>query len=174
MAHEGEQSRSSFQRVVQDVLDLMELQMELLSVDSQEAKRKLTTAAICGTAAATLAGSALTIAMIGGGFVLSETTELSSGISLLIVSGGVFVVVGVLGAIALAAIKRAASSVSETKSEFAENLRWLKATIISPKTSPRNQLRRESFNEDESVSSRTADWSNASAVDRKSTYPNRR
>ncbi len=155
MSDESHTNQSSFQRVTQDVLDLFELQMQLLSVDSQEAKRKLTTAIACGAIAATLAGSALTVVMIGGGFLLGELTGVSSGGSLLMVSGAVF---AVLGWIAFSAIKNAASAMSETKSEFTENLRWMKATLISPKKSPRNQLRRDSFDGYESDATRTSGW----------------
>lgn len=138
-------STNSFAEVARDILDLCELQMQLLSVDSQAARRKLTSAMACGIAAATLAGSALTVVMIGGGFVLSEITELSPGISLLIVGGLIFSIVMVLSVIALTAIRAAASAMSQTKSEFTENLRWLKATLVSPKSSPRYQIRRETF-----------------------------
>jgi uncharacterized membrane protein YqjE len=166
MATESPSERSSFQRVTQDVLDLFELQMELLSVDSQEARRKLTTAAACAVIAATLAGSALTVLMIGGGLVLDELTELSTGGSLLVVAGLVFVCVAVLGWVALSAIKTAASAMRETKSEFTENLRWLKATLVAPRTSPRNQIRRESFNEHQYAPPRTSGWNGSNPVDR--------
>ncbi len=166
MSIESQSEQSSFQRVTRDVLDLFELQMELLSVDSQEARRKLTTAAVCTAIAATLAGSALTVTMIGGGLVLGELTELSTGGALLIVAGVIFVIVAILGWMALSAIKTAAFAMRETKSEFTENLRWLKATLVSPRTSPRNQIRRESFNEHEYASSRPSGWNGSSSVDR--------
>lgn len=138
-------STSSFQQVVRDVVDLVELQMQLLSVDSQAAKRKLVSGAVCGLVAATLAGSALTVLMIGGGFLLHELAELSTGVSLLIIAAVVFLLVGILLYLALVAVQAAAAAMQETKSEFAENLRWLKATLIAPSTSPRNQLRAEDF-----------------------------
>ncbi|MGB7327313.1 MAG: phage holin family protein [Rubripirellula sp.] len=173
MSNDPYSNQSSFQRVTQDVLDLFELQMQLLSVDSQDAKRKLTTAVACGAIAATLAGSALTVVMLGGGVLLGETTGLSTGGSLLIVGAAVFAVVAILGWVALSAIKKAASAMSETKSEFTENLRWLKATLVSPKTSPRNQIRRESFDDFETARSRASGWNGSNSVDREptSTYP---
>ena len=136
---------SSFARVARDVLDLCELQMQLLSVDSQAARRKLTSAIACGITAAVLAGSALTVVMAGAGFLLAETTDLSSGGGLLIVGGLMFAIVTVLIVVSLIAVKAAAAAMSETKSEFAESLRWLKATLVSPDSSPRNQMRSETF-----------------------------
>lgn len=139
------QSLSSFQRVVRDVLDLCELQMQLISVDSQAAKRSLVRAIACGATAMALAGSALTVAMVAAGVLLGELTELTPGGALLVVSAVFFLLVAILGWLALKAVLAASAAMSETKSEFAENLRWLKATLISPQTSARNQLRRESF-----------------------------
>ncbi|MCC9642033.1 phage holin family protein [Rhodopirellula sp. JC740] len=138
-------SNSSIQNVLRDVLDLCELQMQLLSVDAQAAKRKLTTAVIFSVVSMALAGSALTVLMIGLGFVLGELSELSTGASLSIVAVVFFAVVGVFLFIAAKAVQAAAQAMSETKSELAENVRWLKATMLSPSTSARNQLRRESF-----------------------------
>lgn len=178
MSDKPQTGSSSFQRVTRDLLDLLELQLELLSVDSQEAKRMMSTAVICGLVAATLAGSALTVLMIGGGVLLDELTQLSTGGSLLIVSAGVFFVVAIFGWFTLRAMQQAASAMSETKSEFIENLRWLKATLISPQTSPRNQIRRDSFDDfpDGSIpdSSRQSDWNGSSGTDRESTPTYRR
>ncbi|QDT11948.1 phage holin family protein [Planctomycetes bacterium K23_9] len=145
------ENTSSFQRVARDVLDLCELQIQLLSVDSQAAKRKLTTSVICGLAAVTVAGSALTTALVGGGLLLGQMTPLSAGGGLLVASMIVFAGVIALLLIALSAIKSAASAMAETKSEFSENLRWLKATLISPATSPRNQMRSDDFRSSESA-----------------------
>ncbi|MCM2371654.1 phage holin family protein [Aporhodopirellula aestuarii] len=147
MHEQTKQSTSSFQRVARDVLDLFELQMQLISVDSQEAKRKLTRSIICGSVAAVLAGSALTVLMIACGLVLGEFTSLSTGGAMLVICAVVFFVVAVLGWTALKAINAAANAMAETKSEFAENLRWLKATLVAPQSSPRNRFRRDSFND---------------------------
>ncbi|WP_372725067.1 phage holin family protein [Novipirellula sp.] len=159
MTEQSRDQQSSFQRVTEDVLDLFELQMQLLSVDSQAAKRKLSKAVACGGIAIALAGSALTVLMIGSGFLLSELTELTAGASLLIVGAVFFAIVALLGWIALKAVSGAAAAMSESKSEFAENLRWLKATLVSPKTSPRNQIRRDSFSDDDPELRRQSAWS---------------
>ncbi len=80
------------------------------------------------------------------------------GGALLVVSSEVFVILAVLARLTLLAIRKAASAMSETKSEFAENLLWLKATLISPKTSPRNQLRRDLFKDCQFEPSRTSEY----------------
>ncbi len=172
MSVQPEPRLSSFQRVTQDVLDLFELQLELLSVDSQEAKRKLTKAVICAVVAVTLACSALTVLMVSGGFLLAEFTELSIGVSLFIISGSFFVIVAILAGIAVSATKKAANAMSETKSEFTENLRWLKATLVSPKRSPRNQFRYDSFNDLDSAPPQTYGGSRSHATDHDSISQN--
>lgn len=156
------ESLSSFQRVVRDVLDLCELQMQLISVDSQAAKRSLVRAIACGATALAIAGSALTVAMVAAGFLLGEFTELTTGGALLVVSAAFFAIVIVLGWLAMKAILAASAAMSETKSEFAENLRWLKSTLISPQTSARNQIRRDSFYDRTSVSYTETAGANAS------------
>ncbi|EGF24546.1 hypothetical protein RBWH47_00093 [Rhodopirellula baltica WH47] len=138
-------NNASIQKVLRDVLDLCELQLQLLSVDAQAAKRKLTSAAIFTAIAVALAGSALTVLLVGFGFLLDELTELSTGGALVTLAVATFVLVGVLMLVAAKAIQAATAAMAETKSELAENVRWLKATMISPSTSPRNQMRRESF-----------------------------
>lgn len=141
------QDSSSFRKVTRDILDLCELQMQLLSVDSQAAKRELARAAGSAAAAATLAGSALTVALFGGSFLLHEQTSLSVGGALLTIGAVAFATVALLLLVAYHAARSAAAAMSETRSEFAENLRWLKATLISPESSPRNQFRSETFRE---------------------------
>ncbi|TWU25123.1 hypothetical protein Pla52o_14210 [Novipirellula galeiformis] len=171
MSNPTSNPRSSFQRLSQDVIDLFELQWELLSVDAQEAKRKLVRAAICGGIAATLAGSALTVVMIGTAFLLAEMTQLSNGGALLIAGGVFFSIVALLGWIAAVALQSAAAAMSESKSEFSENLRWLKATLVNPDTSPRNQIRRESFPDDEPAEYPDSSWDSAASPARQRNSP---
>lgn len=138
-------NNSSFQQVATDIVDLFELQMQLISVDSQVARRKAMTAIACAAVAAGLSGSALTTLMVGAGFLLHELAGWTTGASLLAVAVGIFIIAAILFVVALKAIQKASAAMNETKSEFTENLKWLKAVLVSPKTSPRNQIREESF-----------------------------
>lgn len=136
---------SAFNQVARDVLDLFELQLQLLSVDSQEARQKAVRAIALMAAGATFAGSALTVALGGAGLLLHELSGWSMGGSLLAVAAAVFVLVAAMLYTALSAINAASAALSETKSEFVENLKWLKAVLVKPETSARNQIRSESF-----------------------------
>ncbi|WP_404305401.1 phage holin family protein [Neorhodopirellula lusitana] len=136
---------SSFQRVLRDVVDLCELQMQLISVDSQDARRRATTAAIVTVIAVAIVGSALTTTMIGAGYLIHELADWSVGASLLTVAATTLAIAGMLLLYATKSLRRAAASLRETKSEFVENLKWIKSVLITPDDSPRNQLRTESF-----------------------------
>ncbi len=145
MTNSSKEPASGFRQVLRDIFDLAELQIQLLSVDSQEARRKATKALVFASLAISLSSAMSTVALFGVGYVLHEQLEWSVGTSMLAASGATVPVILIFAAVALRLIKAAAGAMQEVKSEFAENLRWIKATIISPGTSARNQLRRESF-----------------------------
>lgn len=141
----NERDQGGFSRVISDIVDLCELQLQLLSVDSQEAKRRGVKAIICLAFAATIALTAAMTAMIGLGFILHEQYDFSVGQALLIVSGGAILVAAIAAFLGAKLIGKANDSLSEVKSEFAENMRWIKGVVLKPSQSPRNQLRRETF-----------------------------
>ena len=138
-------SEFRFRRVARDILDLGELQLQLLSIDSQEARQQAGRAVAWLTVALALGGSALTVVMVGAGFALADWAEWPVGLSLLAVAAIVFVFVLLLGYFAYRALRSATSSMQECKSEFVENVKWLKATLIAPGSSPRHQMRAEDF-----------------------------
>ena len=147
MTHSPAGSPTGFRQVLRDIFDLAELQMQLLSVDSQEARRKATKALILASLCVALSSAMLTVALFGAGYALHENLQWSVGDSLLAVSGAIALIILLLIVVASKLMKTAAAAMQETKSEFAENLRWIRATIISPQSSPRNQIRRESFSD---------------------------
>lgn len=147
MTTSTEEPTNGFEQVLSDILDLAELQMQLLSVDSQEARRKVSKALMLASFAVPLSSAMFTVALFGIGYVLHETLEWSLGASMLTASAITALFILILVLVAFNLIRTAATAMQETKSEFVESLRWIKATIISPKTSARNQIRRESFSQ---------------------------
>jgi len=141
----NEHNQGGFGRVISDIVDLCELQIQLLSVDSQEAKRRGVKAIICLALAAIITLTAAITAMIGLGFVLHEQYDFTVGQALLIVSGSGILIALVAAFLGAKLIGKANESLSEVKSEFAENMRWIKGVVLKPDQSPRNQLRRETF-----------------------------
>ncbi len=135
-------------RIVRDVVSLCELQWELLSLDGKVASDKVVKAGILVSIGIAILGSSLTVMLVGIGWVLYDVFEWPIGYSLLGVSILSVAVAAVLLAVAYASVNAAMSALSETKSEFSENLKWMKAVILKPDTSPRNVLRRESFASD--------------------------
>ena len=136
---------SSLSKVLRDIIDLIELQIQLLSVDAQQAKQSCGRAILCGLVAAALLVPMITVWLLGFGFLLAEFTELTTGASVLIVAAIVTVLMGILGMVAIKAVRRASASMNESKSELVENVKWLKATLVNPSTAPRNRIRSESF-----------------------------
>ena len=147
MTTSTEEPTNGFEQVLSDIFDLAELQMQLLSVDSQEARRKVSKALMLASFAVPLSSAMFTVALFGIGYVLHETLEWSLGASMLTASAITALFILILVLVAFNLIRTAATATQETKSEFVESLRWIKATIISPKTSARNQIRRESFSQ---------------------------
>ena len=147
MTTSTEEPTNGFEQVLSDIFDLAELQMQLLSVDSQEARRKVSKALMLASFAVPLSSAMFTVALFGIGYVLHETLEWSLGASMLTASAITALFILILVLVAFNLLRTAATAMQETKSEFVESLRWIKATIISPKTSARNQIRRESFSQ---------------------------
>lgn len=152
-----------FRRVLKDCIELAELQFQLLSIDSQEARRTMSVAAaMCGVAAA-VGSSMTTVLLFALGYLIHEQSELSVGVSLLIVCGFTFVLIAMLGWFSLRLVRTAASAMAETKSEFVENLRWIKSTILERDGFGRDQQRGESFDAPPGVSSQQDRYVNRSA-----------
>ena len=136
---------SSIGKVIRDIVELMELQFQLFSIDAQKAKLAFRRAVIFAVAAAVLLTPAITTLFIGLGFLVGELTSWSIGLSLLVVGAVATIVMGLLAVIGLATLGRVSDAMNESKSELVENMKWIKATVLAPSTSPRNQIRSESF-----------------------------
>lgn len=141
----GSDRSTSATRLLGDIIELFELQWQLFAVDSAEAKQKSTKAIIFLALAFVAAMAGLMSAVLGIGWSLQEMTALSAGLSFLIVSGITLLTAAGLAVVALKSLSNANESLSETKREFGENIKWLKGVILHPKTSPRNQIRHASF-----------------------------
>jgi Putative Actinobacterial Holin-X, holin superfamily III len=137
---------SGIRRVIRDIADLCELQFELLAVDGKEAVRlsfaaiaAIIFAAIFGLAA--VSGSVLALAA-----AFHENFDWTISSSLLAATGIAAAIAAVSGILGWSLVKKATSSLDETRSEFAENLRWIKAAIVSPEDASHLQVHEEHFN----------------------------
>lgn len=137
--------QSSITKVIRDIIDLIELQFQLFSIDAQKAKRASTRAAVFAVGAAALLTPAVTVLLLGLGVLIGELTQWTIGVSVLVVGAISCVIVGVMAMVALHTLGRVSGAMNESKSELVENLKWLKATLVTPSTSPRHQIRSESF-----------------------------
>ncbi len=136
---------SGFRRVVRDIADLCELQLELLAVDGRVATRQGFKAGLLLVVAAVFALSAVTVCLLAMASALHEQLGWTLSGSLLVASISAACVGAFLALIGLVVVRKAFNAMEETRSEFAENLRWIKAAVISPETSPRAQVNENSF-----------------------------
>lgn len=141
-------SESGINRVVRDVADLFELQMQLLSLDGRIAGEKAIRAAVMASVGLAILGSALTTLLIALGYLLHEGLEWSVGLSLLAVAIVATLVAGVFALVAYFAAKRAFAALGETTSEFSQNLKWIKGVIVKPESASRHPNRAESYPDD--------------------------
>lgn len=139
--------QSSIGSLLSDLVDLFELQVELFRVDSQAAKESFGKSVVLGAAAVMLSGSAMTVLLLGLGFLLRDYTSIPTGIAVTVTGAIALAFVGILAWAAVRSVQQAAACMTQATSELSENLKWIKATLISPNTSARNQIRRESFPE---------------------------
>lgn len=136
---------TGFRRVVRDIADLCELQAELLAVDGRVAADRSGKAAAMLMVAAIFGVCAVAASVFALASFLHEQASWTISSSLL-ASAGIAAVIGVLFALVGWTIwKQALSALDETRSEFAENLRWIKAAVIAPESSPRAQVNENSF-----------------------------
>jgi glucan phosphoethanolaminetransferase (alkaline phosphatase superfamily) len=140
------QPATGIRRVVRDVADLCELQLELLAVDGKEATQRSAAAFGMVLVASVFGLSAVTVAVLALASALHENWEWTLSSSLLAAAG-----IAALGAIMFAIlsfifVKRAVSAFNETRSELAENMRWIKFAIVSSEYSGYENGKQKNFN----------------------------
>jgi Putative Actinobacterial Holin-X, holin superfamily III len=135
---------SGFRRVVRDIADLCELQVQLLAIDGKVAAGRGGAAAVVLTIAAIFGLSAVLTCLLALASLLHEQAAWTVSSSLLAAAGVAALIGGLFALIGMSFYKKAMSAFDETRSEFAENLRWLKAAV-APETSPRAQVSENSF-----------------------------
>jgi uncharacterized membrane protein YqjE len=136
-------------RIINDLTDLCELQWQLLQIDSQEARRYATRSFLLLVITACLLLPGLLAAALSAGWLIHEFTALSVGFAFLVVSIAVLLFAAICGFLSLRTFSKASASLSETRREFSENVRWVRSVFLKPSTSARNQLRHESFSPSE-------------------------
>ncbi len=136
---------TGFRRVVRDIADLCELQVELLTADGKVATRRSGTAVAILIVAAIFGLSACLATVFALASLLHEEAEWTVSSSLLASAGIAAIAGGCFAIVGFTILRKAISALDETRSEFAENLRWIKAAIVAPETSPRAQVDENSF-----------------------------
>ncbi len=135
-----------FRQVVVDCVELGNLQLQLLSVDGKEAGQRLAKALVLGIVAVVGGLTTLLLAAMGAGWILHEQTELTVGVSFLIVAAVALVVSLLVAFLSGLLLRRATGSLQESVSELQANVKWIKEVLLDP-DSARNRMRAPSFGE---------------------------
>tara|TARA_R110002049_G_scaffold305056_1_gene501029 strand:+ start:77014 stop:77475 length:462 start_codon:yes stop_codon:yes gene_type:complete len=138
-------NQTGFRRIIRDIADLCELQIELFAIDSQVATQRTKTAAVYLGIAFVFALATVSTVTLGLAAALYEMLGWSLTASIFGAAGCAAIIAVFLAVLAVFALQKAVSALEETRSELAENLRWIKAAVIAPETSARAQVREDSF-----------------------------
>lgn len=120
---------AGFKRVARDISDLCELQLQLLAVDGKVAAGRSALAAVATGLALAIGVSSITTLLLAAGWALHELLEWRLSVSLLVAAGGALVAAALCVLIAYRAMKQALASLEQTRSEFSENLRWIRSMM---------------------------------------------
>ncbi len=126
---------SGFRRVARDIADLCELQAELIAVDGKAAARRSGMAAALLMIATVFGLSATTATVFALASLLHEQAQWTVSNSLLVAAAGAAVIGGLLVYAGSRVMKSAMTALDETRSELAENLRWIKEVVTTPEPS---------------------------------------
>lgn len=140
MNHSSHRVASGFSQVTEDVITLIELQMQLLSLDGQQAAGRLVRAAIAATLALVFALTTVLAASLAAGWLIHQYGGLSVGWSLLVVAGIDLVIALITVGLTVLFGKRAAGFMKESSAELKENFKWIKSVLLD-RDSYRNQIR---------------------------------
>ncbi len=128
--------KSSFGAVLHDVTELVELQCQLIALNSREAKATAMRAVMLGTLASGLFAVAALFSLGAVALALYEYTELRMWSAFAIVGVGSLVLSAALGWGASAALKHCGTAWRASKQELAENVRWLKRSLSGQSSPP--------------------------------------
>lgn len=123
---------AGIRRVFRDIADLCELQLELLAVDGKEAVRHSLTAVVMAVVAVVFGLAAAIGAVFAIAHAFHENLGWTMSGSLSAAVGIAAIIAAVCAAIGVSFLKKATSALDETRAEFTENLRWIKASIVAP------------------------------------------
>lgn len=125
----GSRRSATVGTVIGDIAELVELQLKLIALNSQEAKSKAVSAAMMGTVAAGLFAMACLFTLGAVALALYQYTELAMWSAFAVVGLSCLAVAGILGWLASRHFKECTHAWSVSKRELSENVRWLKQSL---------------------------------------------
>jgi len=117
-----------------DVLTLVELQAELLQVDLRDWAKSFVKPVVALVMALVIAVASLPVLLMALGYLLSEATDLSLGVSMLIAAAAGLLTAGICVALAVMWLKSGQRLLQRFRTELRQNIAWLKQVLSSPTT----------------------------------------
>lgn len=114
-----------------DLIELAELQCQLLLVDVSESKSKSMIPVIVMAGAALFALGTIPVILLGVGWLLVDTLDLSEAAAFLIVGFVSLLIAAGAGWWGYRAVKSALSLLTRSRREMSENIRWIKMALKS-------------------------------------------
>lgn len=140
MNHSNNRVASGFSQVTEDIVTLIELQCQLLTLDSQQAASRVIKAAVAGVIAVVFALSTVLALSMAAAWLIHQYGGLTIGWSLLVVAGCDLIMALITLGLTFALGKRAAGFMKESSAELKENAKWIKSVVLQRDSYP-NQIR---------------------------------
>jgi hypothetical protein len=126
--------RRSVSQLGSDVITLMELQAELLQVDLKEWVSGVVKSTIALVAALVLLLASTPILLMALGYALSEWTDLSLAVCMLMAAGVGILLAAICAGLGVWLLKRDKGVLHRFSTELRRNIRWLKQVLTRPST----------------------------------------
>jgi hypothetical protein len=115
--------------LMHDLMSLGELQMQLLGVDLRDARSRSAIPGLLIALALMIAIASMPVLLIGIGYLLMQSTEVSEGVALVSVALLAFASASLIGLLAWRKFKQALALLTRSQNEFRENIHWIKHAL---------------------------------------------
>jgi uncharacterized integral membrane protein len=124
--------RRNVSQLGSDVITLVELQTELLQVDLREWATGFVRSVVAMIAALVLLLASTPVLLISVGYFISQASDLSLGVSMLIAAGIGILVAAVFAGLGVWMLRREQGMLHRFRRELKHNITWLKHVLSSP------------------------------------------
>jgi uncharacterized membrane protein YqjE len=132
----GKAVRRNVAGLIEDVVELAELQVQLVSVDVREATSQATRPILAVLAGVSLALGAIPVLLLSIGWMLVHRAGLPEDAAFALTSVAGFLIAGALAWLGWRNLNSTLTVLSRSKSELTENIRWIKDALTNRDAAP--------------------------------------